>query len=71
MGQLHLAVDDVRLDVNLEPVRREPAHASIATDTVRGEETQCDDDRRETRDEVRGDTAAAPSAEHKDATMYP
>ena len=36
MGQLHLAVDDVRLDVNLEPVRREPAPASI---TVRGGET--------------------------------
>jgi hypothetical protein len=36
MGQLHLAVDDVRLDVNLEPTRREHARASIATDTVRG-----------------------------------
>jgi hypothetical protein len=56
MGQLHVAVDDARLDVNLEPVRREPAHASIATDTVRGDERQCEDDRRGKRGTVRGDT---------------
>jgi hypothetical protein len=56
MGQLDLAVDDARLDVNVEPMQREPADASIATDTVRGGETECDDDRRGRRDTVRGDT---------------